>query len=172
MAQTYKDSINQQFARYNSLITNKEFDKALDYANPGMFKIVDRQQLVVYMKSIFNNPSFEYTTFPPDINSVSNDTLINGAHHSTIRYTATVNFHFIPDSTTKKNAGLYQAAFAKEFGEQNIHYNEKTNIFSITTEKKAVAFSSDQRKWLFSVIEKKQIELLKKFIPSELVTVD
>ena len=59
------------------------------------------------------------------------------------------------------------SALQGQFGYNQVRYNEKTDFFEINAIKSTVANSSDLKNWKFTVIEKKQIPILKQFIPEK-----
>ena len=76
----------------------------------------------------------------------------------------------LPAEEKQKNINLYLGAFKSQFGDGNVVFNEKNNQFEVMSYKMAVANSNEGKNWKFTVAEKQQVELLKQFLPEEILT--
>ena len=165
--QNFKTDVENQFRDYNSLISNKDFKKAMDlYANEDFFKIVPKEQLIEMMEMVMNAPEMEFKMYPPENIIIDEKNVVNenGKKYLKLIYNQRLDMKF-KDSKVKPEDLL--SALQGQFGYNQVRYNEKTDFFEINTIKSTVANSSDFKNWKFTVIEKKQIPILKQFIPEK-----
>ena len=165
--QNLKTHVEKQFRDYNSLISNKDFKKAMDlYANEDFFKIVPKEQLIEMMEMVMNAPEMEFKMHPPENIIIDEKNVVNenGKKYLKLIYNQRLDMKF-KDSKVKPEDLL--SALQGQFGYNQVRYNEKTDFFEINTIKSTVANSSDFKNWKFTVIEKKQIPILKQFIPEK-----
>ncbi len=163
-SQEYSKEVQSQFLDYTNLIINKDFEKAIDqYGNEDFLKLIPKSQLLAAMDQIFNSKEMEFKTFQPT-NFVVEDKVFkkNGQSYLKLDYSQRVDMKF--NSKELKKEQLLPV-LQKEFGTDNVSYNEKTSYYEINTRKTAVANSSDEKKWKFTVLEKNQLGLLSQFIP-------
>jgi hypothetical protein len=169
LAQAYKDSIRSQFLRYTGLLMQKEFARSTEYMNPAFFKIVPKEQLITVMEKTYNNPDMDFTIEAPDITSVGDSRLINGAHFAAVQYTNYLTLHYrTPDGKPMDTTRL-KGALQAQFGEGNVSYIPATDSYRVFARKKVVANSADRKKWTFVVVEERQKPILERFIPKELL---
>lgn len=164
----YSKNIESQFRDYNQLIKDKQFEKALDlYAMDEFFEIVPKRTMVEMMKQVFESQEIKYKIYLPEKIFVDDDILkIDNKNYVKIRYDQNLEMLFNVEGLT--NDDLLQA-LKIEFGKDNVKLNKDTGFFEVFTEKNAVAYSKDLINWKFTIIEKKQIPVLKKFIPEKLL---
>lgn len=163
-SQEYSKEVQSQFLDYTNLIINKDFEKAIDrYGNEDFLKLIPKNQLLAAMDQIFNSKEMEFKTYQPT-NFVVEDKVFkkNGQSYLKLDYSQRVDMKF--NSKELKKEQLLPV-LQKEFGADNVSYNEKTSYYEINTRKTAVANSSDEKKWKFTVLEKNQLGLLSQFIP-------
>ena len=165
--QNFKTDVENQFRDYNSLISSKNFKKAMDlYANEDFFKIVPKEQLIEMMEMVMNAPEMEFKMHPPENIIIDEKNVVNenGKKYLKLIYNQRLDMKF-KDSKVKPKDLL--SALQGQFGYNQVRYNEKTDFFEINTIKSTVANSSDFKNWKFTVIEKNQIPILKQFIPEK-----
>ncbi len=165
-SQNIQEDIENQFREYNALIANKNFDKALDlYGNEDFLEIFPKQQMVHLMKQMFNMEGMEVQVYKPEEVIVSNDIIEqNSKIYIPIHYKQKMDIKFSILNAKTENL---LSALQREFGFDNVKYNEQSQFFEINATKEAVASSSDSKNWKFTIIEKKQIPFLKQFIPEQ-----
>lgn len=163
-SQNIQSDIESQFRDYCTLIENKNFDKALDiYGNEDFLKIFPKEQIIDLMNQMFNSKDFDFKIHQPKEIMVSNE-IIKDKNNSFVKLSYKQNLEMKFNMPGLKSGQLLSALQA-EFGYGQVDYNESTDVFEVRTIKEAIANSSDLKNWKFTVIEKKQIPILKQFIP-------
>lgn len=168
-SQNYSREIEKQFQDYTQLIANKSFAKALDsYANEDFLNLIPKDQMLKMMDQVFNSKEIEFVTHEPQNLKIEETVLKKG----TVSY---VKLNYDQRIDMKFNSNVLQkeqllAALQREFGEENVKYNETTHFYEIQTHKDAIANSKDLANWKFTVLERDQMPLLSQFLPKELLT--
>ncbi len=174
-SQDHKSDVKKQFLTYYQLIIDKKFEQAMDYVNVNMFSLVPKKQLIEVMEKSFNSPEAEIHTDLPKNIVVSGKTQKGKEYFSTINYTADMKIRFkkLEDKANKDRSEvdriMVRAQLEETFGKKNVVYDSTSGFFKIHAIKKAVANSTDLKKWTFVTVEPKQIPVLEKFIPKELL---
>ncbi len=161
-----KSDIEKQFRDYNNLIINKEFEKAIDlYANEDFLKTFPKEQLVAMMEQMLNSPEFEFKFSKPE-DIVINDKVIeeNGKKFVKITYGQTIDMKFKSDDIKPEDL---LSALQGQFGYDKVKFDDKTGYFEIKGTKEVAASSADSKNWKFTVMEKREIPVLKQFIPEQ-----
>lgn len=163
-AQNIKSEIENQFRNYNTLMIDRDFEKAIDtYANEDFLKIVSKEQMVTVMNQMFNSKDSEFKVHMPEEIVVSDNVIEDqGKKYVKINYDQALDAKFNAPGVDPQD--LLKALQA-EFGVNNVVYNKESGFFEIKTSKVVVANSSDSKNWKFTLLEKKQIPILMKFIP-------
>lgn len=164
--QNFKTDIENQFKEYNTLIASHQYEKALDlYGNEDFLKLFPLKDLVVIMEQTLNDPEIDLILIAPT-NIVISDAVIEEKEKKFVKlnYQQKLEMKFKENSLDEKEL---LAIFKGTFGEEHVKYNEKTNFFLIETFKTAIASSLDLKNWKFTVVEKKQIPMLRSFIPEQ-----
>lgn len=177
-AQSNVKVIENQFLDYNQLIVKKDFSKALDqYAHEGFLKFVPKETMVLIFDKMFNDPSMKFTLEVPTILKVEEyPQKIQNVSYAKVFYSQKMSVELADVVNAKdaeekqKNINLYLGAFKSQFGDGNVVFNEKNNHFEVMSYKMAVANSNEGKNWKFTVAEKQQVELLKQFLPEEILT--
>ena len=167
-SQEFSKEIETQFKDYNQLIINKNFGKALDtYANEDFLKIVPRDQMVQAMEQIFSSKEMEFKTYDPQNIIVQNGSLkSNGKTYIKLSFDQRIDMKFANTSLSKE---ILLAALQREFGSENVKFNDQSKFYEIKAHKNAVANSVDNKAWKFTVLERDQMQLLAQFLPKELI---
>lgn len=174
-AQDHKAAVKKEFLDYYQLIVDRKFDKAMDYVNVNMFTLVPKKQLIEVMEKSFNSPEAEIKTDLPKNLVVSGKIKKGKEYFSTINYTADMKIRFkkLEDKANKDRSEvdriMVKSQLEESFGKKNVIYDSVSGFFKIHAIKKAVANSTDLKKWTFVTVEPKQIPVLEKFIPKELL---
>ncbi len=174
-AQDYKTAVETQFMHYTHALMQKDFKAALEYMNDDFFTFVSKEQMLLVMDKVYNSPEIEFKILNPQVLNVDTLYIIDGIYYVMLRYSNDLEMKFldnskIQDSMAKaEENSLTLKALQQEFGENNVkHVNEK-DLFSIYSAKSVIANSRDLKSWKFIVVEEKQIPLLEKFIPKEIL---
>lgn len=166
-AQDYKTVVTSQFLQYYEHIRNKEFEKAAEYMNPAFFKIIPKDQLITAMGAVFNTPGMEFETDAATIKEVGPVVVKDKMQYVKLAYNSVIRIRMTGEMAA--DPALLKANFERQFGKENVSYNDSTKFYSINTQKKAVGNSTDGKKWTFVVVEPRQVEILKQFIPEDLL---
>lgn len=171
--------IKDQYMTYNQLIIDKNYDKALDYTNEGIFKIIPRDQMSSVIRQIFETPGMIIKATLPVVSDIQQVKLIRGKNYVKFISNNTIQMKFVDDEKStsatetdrKTTLSLMKAGLTKTFGEDNVSYNESTGFFTLKS-KKIVIASSDSKltNWQFAVVENEATKkILSDFIPTELL---
>jgi hypothetical protein len=167
IAQDHKATVTSQFLQYYDHIRKKEFEKATDYMNPAFFNLVPKDQLITAMASVFNTPGLEFETDEATIKAVGPVVKKEKMQYVVIEYASVLRMRFSGELAASANPDAMKANFERQYGKENVSYNDSTKFYSINAQKKAVANSEDGKKWTFVVLEPRQYAMLKTFIPEE-----
>ncbi|HYC29583.1 MAG TPA: hypothetical protein VEB42_12210 [Chitinophagaceae bacterium] len=168
-AQDYKTDVKTQFMQYMNLIMQKKFDKAMDYINPALFKIIPKEQFEQAMEAAFNNPSMEVSVEKAEIASTSDKQVISGVSYVKIKYVSYARLRMILEKGQHLDTAVLIQALEKSFGKGNVTYDKATNYFKMKKTENAVANSTDNKKWTFLVLAEGQKSMLEKILPKELL---
>lgn len=164
--QNSKMDIEKQFLEYHHLIVEKKFEEALDrFGNDDYLKMFPKEQLIAGMNKMFNDPEITLKLNDPSNISVS-DEVTEKKENKFIK----LNFQQKMEMKFNEadlNTDTILSVLKTSFGGDNVIYDESTGFFLIETSKTAVASSSNLKDWKFTLLEKKQIPMLKAFIPEQ-----
>lgn len=165
-AQDLKSDIEKQFRIYNNLIIEKKYEKAIDlYANEEFLKIIPKKTLVEMIDQVFNSPEVQFRVeLPKNIQVDSKIIEEKGNKFVKLEYDQKLEMKTDDAESNKENILV---ALQSTFGQEHVRFDEKSGFFIINTTKVAVANSSDNENWKFSVLERHLIPILKQFIPHE-----
>ena len=167
-AQDIKADIKNQFQTYNDLIGAKKFNEALEiYGNEDYLNLFSKANLVELMEKMFNDPGITLNLISPSNITVSEEIIKQkGKDLVKINFNQKLEMRF---NDPDLNLNDIRSALQKSFGSDHVNYEEKTGYFTIDTDKLAVASSTNLKDWKFIVLEKKQIPVLKDFIPEQIL---
>ncbi|MDQ0476395.1 hypothetical protein [Chryseobacterium sp. MDT2-18] len=167
-SQNIQSDIESQFRDYSSLIENKNFGKALDiYGNEDFLKIFPKEQVIAVMDQMFNSKDFDLKIHQPE-NVIVSTEIIKDKNNTFVKLSYRQNLEMKFNMPGLKSGQLLSALQA-EFGNGQVDYKESSGLFEVRTVREAVANSADLKNWKFIIIEKKQIPILKQFIPESLL---
>lgn len=173
-SQNYKKQLTSDFNRYINLIIDMNFEKAMDYTHPDIFKIVPKSQLVAIMKQALSNPMIEFSIKEPKILSINDAKKINTQYYATLSYSSIMKIKFkITEKETESEKEMrisrIQQTLENNESFKEVTYDPKTDFFNVLVIQKCFAISKNgQTNWKFLVAEKKQANILKKILPAEL----
>lgn len=174
-SENFKENINKDFIEYNDLILNQKFEKALDFMLPEFFEIVPKNQMIMLMEQVYNNPDLEFKADKPKDIEYGIPRKIEGKYYSEITYSYDIKMKFnnIEESEDEEqnelNRNLMKLNLEKTFGSGNVKYNEETEYYEIHSIKNAYGVSENGTSdWKFVVVESKQKMILEKILPKEL----
>lgn len=165
-AQDFKTEIEQQFGDFSTLMTEKKFDQALsDYANADFLQMVPKEQVVEMMNQMFNSSEIEVEIRKPTHIFIHQDVVEEkGNKFVRIDYQQQLKMNFKDKEISAESLLI---ALRKQFGNDNVSFDDTTGYFLIDTQKVVVANSQNEKNWKFTILEKKQIPILKTFIPEQ-----
>jgi predicted RND superfamily exporter protein len=171
----YEENLNRDFIEYNDLILKQEFDKSMDYMLPEFFEIIPRNQMVLLMKQVYNNPDLEFKMDKPKDIDYGKPEKIEEKYYSEITYSYDIKMKFNNVEKTEDeeqnelNKNLTKLTLEKTFGSGNVIFNEETEFYEIHSVKNAFGISENGTSdWKFVVVEPKQKFILEKILPKEL----
>lgn len=173
--ETFKENLNKDFIEYNDLILNQEFEKSMDYMLPEFFEIIPKNQMILLMQQIYNNPDLEFQADKPKDIVYGELNKIEERYYSEITYSYDIKMKFKnleesedeEQNDLKKN--LLKLTLEKTFGSGNVIFNQETEFYEIHSIKNAFGVSQNgMTDWKFVVIEPKQKFILEKILPKEL----
>ena len=174
-SENYQVNLNQDFVEYNNLILNQEFEKSMDYMLPDFFEIIPKNQMVILMKQVYNNPDLEFKMDKPKDISYGEPKKINEKYYSEITYSYDIKMKFnnIEESENEEKKELTRKLtklqLEKTFGSGNVKFNEETEFYEIHSIKNAFGISENgMSDWRFVVVEPKQKFILEKILPKVL----
>lgn len=174
-SENFKENLNKDFIEYNELILNQKFEKALDFMLPEFFEIVPKNQMILLMEQVYNNPDLEFKADKPKDIEYGIPRKIEGKYYSEITYSYDIKMKFnnIEESEDEEqnelNRNLIKLNLEKTFGSGNVKYNEETEYYEIHSIKIAYGVSENGASdWKFVVVESKQKMILEKILPKEL----
>ncbi|SDR71459.1 hypothetical protein [Christiangramia echinicola] len=173
--ESYKENLNKDFVEYNDLILKQEFEKSMDYMLPKFFEIIPKNQMVLLMKQVYNNPDLEFKMDKPKNIVYGEPKKIEEKYYSEITYLYDMQMRFnnIEESENPEqnelNKNLTKLSLEKTFGAGNVNFNEETEFYEIQSNKNAIGISENGTSdWKFVVVEPKQKFILEKILPQEL----
>lgn len=169
--------ITEQYNAYSKLIIEKNFEKAFDYMNEGIFELAPREQLLEAMNSIMNNPELTMEMTMPEISAFTETKKIGDKYY--VKFNSfnivkiKLNTMMGPNKTAEENKtmeNMMRQNFEGKYGAENVSYDEKTYFFTLKASKPVVAATVDKKDWKFITIEdESQKETLSAFIPAEML---
>lgn len=173
--ETFKENLNKDFIEYNDLILNQEFEKSMDYMLPEFFEIIPKNQMILLMQQIYNNPDLEFQADKPKDIVYGELNKIEERYYSEITYSYDIKMKFknLEESEDEEqndlNKNLLKLTLEKTFGSGNVIFNQETEFYEIHSIKNAFGVSQNgMTDWKFVVIEPKQKFILEKILPKEL----
>lgn len=167
--QSHKQAVTSQFLAYYELLREKKFEQSAEYMNPDIFKIIPKDQLIAAMATVYSTPGMDIETDAATMKDVGPLVKKNNMSYAVLRYGSVIRIRMTGDMANSTDSSILRKSFENQFGKENVRYDPQTGFFSIYADKKAVGNSTDGKKWTFVVVEPRQMEMLKKFIPEELL---
>lgn len=163
--------IVKQFTQYTEALRQKDFDTSLDYMPEEFFDLIPKEQMVATMKSVFNDPEMSLSFVDFKIDSVDSIRKIKGKNYALLKYSSTMTLKLNEADVDTATTNIILNSYHTVFGKENVKYNAANQEYTIHTTKNVYAISDTELKtWKFIEVDKTQIDLLKTFIPEELLT--
>lgn len=177
-SQIVNSTIEKKFLEYINLLATKQIDKSFDYINDSLFTLAPREVLLQATEKLFNDPDLDVQMANPQVIKVDSTQKIGGIFYAKIIYSIVVKMKFYKlkykaDGSDKKaidnQINQILAGLKQQFGKDNVTYNTQTGYFELFSKKTAIANSKDEINWKFAVLEERQMPLLEKIFPKELL---
>ncbi|WP_224488749.1 hypothetical protein [Robertkochia flava] len=169
-----KQQIANEFTEYQEAISDKDFEKALDYIVPGFFEIYPKADLLKLMEQSFNNPDITFEITNLKIENIEAPEHIDEKHYALLTYSNQMNMKFmsqdsLTDEEKKSRISMTLISLEQSFGSNNVSYDAATDFFRVKAEKQVYAISENgSSDWKFLAIEKGQKAILEQLLPAEL----
>lgn len=171
----HKENLNKDFIEYNGLILNQDFEKAMNFMLPEFFEIIPKNQMILLMKQVYNNPDLEFKMGKPKDIGYGNPKKIGEKYYSEIIYSYDIEMKFNnleeseDDEQNELTRNLTKLSLEKTFGSGNVNFNKETEFYEIHSRKNAFGISENGiSDWKFVIVEPKQKFILEKILPQEL----
>ncbi len=174
-SQSYKNQIDTEFNQYLDLVTQKKFEKSMEYLIPEFFDLFPKAKIVEAMEKVFNNPAVEFEIKNNTIEKIADLQKIKNKFYAVMTYSNQMNMRVKSDKVEtddekKMRIEMIKLTLQNKFGSKNVGYNTSTDFFEVQVTKQAIAISNDGvEQWKFLVFEENQRALLEKLVPKELL---
>lgn len=164
-AQPSNEKLVQQFLRYNQLIIDKNFEEAVNYTMEDVFKLATKEQLIQVLKQTMSSPDFEFKMELPTPGDFQTPKTIEGKNYVRFINNSIIWMKF------NTSMSILKPVLEKQFGAENVVYDEKSGYFKIKSKKQVIARSPEgSNEWKFAVVENEsQKKILSLFIPAEIL---
>lgn len=173
--ENYKINLNNDFIEYNNLILKQDLEKAMDFVLPEFFEIIPRNQMILLLKQVYNNPELEFKWDKPKDVEYRQPKKIGEKYYSEITYSSDIEMKFNNLEYSKDEEqnelirNLTKLNIEKTYGSGNVNFNKETEFYKIHIVKKAYGISENGiSDWKFVVVDPKQKFILEKILPKEL----
>ncbi|MDR0510119.1 MAG: hypothetical protein LBH06_03395 [Rikenellaceae bacterium] len=162
----YKRVIAREFAEFQRLIAEQQFERAMDYIPDELFAVVPRDTLIMAMKQMFDDPDVEIKLDSVKLVSIGDAQLVEGKYLVRFTYSYRMSIRLEADGET---VAMLKSIYNNMFGEDNVTYDKRSGSFELAPVRSAIAYSTDgtadaTTRWKFLNNEKEQLEALKLFI--------
>lgn len=170
LAQNTKD-LEKDWNDYNVLIKTGEIEQAMEFVNQGIFEVLPKQDMIDMMQSVFETPGMEIQFKDSDITKFDDSELVNNRTYQLFDYYQVMDMKL--ESVTlddKEMQSMMLSQFQKQFGDDNVSYNDQTNFFTIKAIKRALGmYDSNIGDWRFLTLQDGQRSLLEQFLDEDVI---
>lgn len=177
-SQTPKENLEKDFTTYITLTIEQDFEKSFDYIVDEFFDLFSKEEMIKASKEIFYNPYMELSLEQPEILEIGNIEKIDNRYYSILTYSNLMIMKIYPedDDESKEDKemrlGVTKTMFDREFGEQNVTLNERTDEFVVFVEQLVCAVSKNGNNgWKFIAlsVSADEKEMLKQIVPEKIL---
>lgn len=175
VAQSPKENIRTTFEHYLKLNDGLQFDELMDYIVEDLFKIAPREELIKVFESMFNDPTIDIIMKPSKINQINEVEKYGEKHYAILTYhgTFSIKMNEVDEMSKKERNELINIFFKgmqDAYGKEHVSVDKKTGYVTVSKMNVVCCVSRDGiNDWKFVAIEKKQIPMLQKFLPKEIL---
>ncbi len=170
-SQTATERIKNEFLAYFENIINHDFNKSLGYMPKEMFDITPRASLLETMESALNNPQMPLSFKDVKVISIDEPILVEEKHYSLLKYSTVLSITVKPSSPLANvDSTKLLNVYKETYSEENVKFFAEDNRYDIYYEKNVCAISlNGKTDWKFVELEPTILELLKEFIPDQIL---
>lgn len=169
--QDINKEIEEDFNEYCKLISERNIEKALEFANPKFFELIPREQMKNLMESVYKMPNIEYKTGIPSYVKFEDVKKIENVNYVKFYIKSSIEMKIKGEELNDEKISLMTKSLEAKFGVGNVNYNKSTGFFLIDANKIIIANSDDNFKdWKFITVDNPKMKtLLEKILPLELL---
>jgi len=147
-SKSYKTEIKDRLSTYLDYMDNGDYEKSLDFTFPELFTIVPKQQMLAAIKMAFSMEGMDMSMSDTKILDVS-DKLVeeDGKKYTTVNYKTKMKMALSGQMAAV--AGMMQPEFDKQYGADNVDFDESSTTFTINANNKMIAIKQDGE-WYFA----------------------
>lgn len=146
------------------------FDKVIENTYPKVFELMPKEQMLVMMKQMLNNPQFEisFQDINPDL-KISEIKEIKGEKYAMVQYTNSMLMKF--NDMDGIDPEMMLNLFKEQYKDGNVTYDKDSKTFSIRERSKMLAISDEftNGEWKYLNIDKGSNVFLYKFISEDVI---
>lgn len=175
-AQDHVTDITNNWNSYNDLIINAKYEQAMESLHPGVFEIVNKQELTSSINSLVNHPELNFKFLGNNITAIhdeieTNDPYIYYPFDYQQQIAIRINDFKNEDDIDLVNKSLVSIIFSK-YSKDKVKYLEEAECYNITEIKQAVAiFDTNTESWKFITInhDQEHIAMLEQLLPIQVL---
>lgn len=152
-AQTHKKEITKRLSHYGDVVRSKDIDSLLSFMYPRFFDVFPKDALTDGMKKTFSDTSMTITFGAVDIQSISDVFVNEKVKFVMVEYSMVMDIGFTNNDAA--TVGMMKTAYSQMYGEKNVSFNDKTNLFTIKANNKMFAIQDEAFGKNWWLIEKK-----------------
>lgn len=167
-----EDAIRKGFKQYQDYLKAGDYEKSMDLVYPKLFDLVPKATLLQIIESTFNNPSLEIVMGDGKILEIGKAQKVNGEYFSFISYESVLKMKANASGEAEQEAmnAQLKTGFEKNYGAENVSFDEKTGFFTIKVKEQALAISANGKdSWTFLTLQKNQLTLMEQILPAEIL---
>jgi hypothetical protein len=166
-----KSEIKKDFNDYYNLIAERKIDQALEYSNPKLFEIVQKEQMKNLMEAVYKLPNIEYKTGIPTFLKFDEIKKIENVNYVKFFIISPIEMKFKDIENSDEKVLQMTMNFEAKFGVGNVKFDKESGFYKINAEKIIIANSDNKLlDWKFLTVDNPKMKvLLEKIIPKELL---
>ncbi len=152
-----------ELVKYTSAFNKKDWDKVADMMYPKVFSLMSKENMITIVEGMDTMGVSMKTNFKK-VTKVSNVVNHGGEKFCKINYfgIVTVKLSFLMAQTSS----MWKDQFSKEFGKENVTYDEAKSMFTIKANRSMIAVSpKDKTDWKYLDIESPNAKRLRVLVP-------
>jgi len=145
----------------------------MEFVNQGIFEVLPKQEMINMMKSVFETPGMEIKFKDSEITKFNDPEVIKNKTYLLFNYYQVMDMKLESVATEDKEMqSMMLSQFQKQFGDENVSYDQETNFFNIKAIKKALGtYDPEIAEWRFLTLQDGQRFLLEKFLEEDVIKI-